>query len=51
MFSAAPEYALDSRINFTLEKSNERCLGYDDGRRLNDTEAAELIKGAADLKP
>ncbi len=50
MFSAAPGDALESWVNFTHEKNNDRCLEYDDKSRLNDAEAAELIKSAAGVK-
>ena len=50
MFSTVPEDALESWVKFTREKNNDRCLEYDDGSRLNDAEAAELIKSAAGVK-
>ena len=32
------------------EKTNDQCLEYDDGNRLNDLEAAELVKKIAKVK-
>ncbi len=44
--------AINLWIKFAPEKNNDRCLAYDDGRRLNDTEVetAKLPKSATDAK-
>ena len=50
MFSREPNKALRMWVKFNQEKNNDRCLEYDDGARLNDSEAAALIKSVTNVK-
>ena len=44
LFSGDSKEALSLWEKFNQENNNEKCLEYDDGTRLNDLEAAELIQ-------
>jgi putative transposase len=37
-------------FKFNQENNNDRCLEFDDGARLNDSEAAALIESVAKVK-
>jgi putative transposase len=50
IFSVEAEKALKIWTKFNQEANNDQCLEYDDGARLNDTEAAALIKSVANVK-
>ncbi len=50
MFSLEPKKALRAWVKFNQEKNNDQCLEYDNGARLNDSEAAALIKSVANVK-
>jgi len=50
IFSKDSKEALKMWVKFNQEKTNDQCLEYDDGNRLNDLEAAELIKKIAKVK-
>ena len=50
MFSVDPDKALSAWVKFNQEKNNDRCLEYDDGARLNDSEASALIESVANVK-
>ena len=49
MFSEEANKALRMLVKFNQEKNSDRCLEYDDGARLNDSEAAALIKSIANV--
>ena len=49
-FSKDSKEALKMWVKFNQEKTNDQCLEYDDGNRLNDLEAAELVKKIAKVK-
>jgi hypothetical protein len=50
LFSGDSKEALSLWKKFNQENNNEKCLEYDDGTRLNDLEAAELIQRIAGVK-
>jgi putative transposase len=50
LFSAEPDQALKKMFKFNQENNNDRCLEFDDGARLNDSEAAALIESVAKVK-
>ncbi len=50
IFSKDPKEALKLWVKFNQELTNDQCLEYDNGTRLNDSEAAELIKNIANVK-
>ncbi len=50
LFSANAAEGLELWVKFNREKNDERCLEYDDGTRLNDLEAAELICNLAGVE-
>ena len=49
MFSLDHIKALQIWVEFNQENNNDQCLEYDDGTRLNDSEAAVLIESIADV--
>ncbi len=49
MFSAQPEEGLQLWTKFNQIIGDDRCLEHDDGVRLNDSEAASLIKNFASV--
>ncbi len=49
MFSVDHIKALKMWVEFNQEKNNDQCLEYDDGARLNDSEAATLIESVANV--
>ncbi len=50
MFSLEPEKALRIWVKFNQEINKDQCLEYDNGVRLNDSEAATLIESVANVK-
>jgi REP element-mobilizing transposase RayT len=50
LFSGDSKEALSLWEKFNQENNNEKCLEYDDGTRLNDLEAAELIQRITGVK-
>jgi putative transposase len=50
LFSEDFQEALELWQRFNQEENNDQCLEYDDGTRLNDTEATELIQSIAGVK-
>ncbi len=49
-YSVEPKKALRIWVEFNQGKNNDQCLEYDDGARLNDSEAAALIESVANVK-
>ena len=49
MFSLDHIKALQIWVEFNQENNNDQCLEYDDGARMNDSEAAVLIESIADV--
>ncbi len=43
-FSKDPKKATELWVEFNQTYNDDQCLDYDDGKRLNDIEASELIK-------
>jgi len=50
LFSEDYQEALELWEKFNHAKNNDQCLEYDDGKRLNDTEATELIQSVVGVK-
>ncbi len=50
MFSKDTEEALKLWVRFNHETTNEKCLEYDNARRLNDSEAVDLIASIGGVK-
>jgi putative transposase len=50
LFSEDYQEALELWEKFNYAQNNDRCLEYDDGNRLNDTEATELIQSIVGVK-
>lgn len=50
LFSSDTNSALPLFEKFNLQDNNDKCLEYKEKTRLNDTEAAEIIKRVADVK-
>ncbi len=44
LFSKDPKKATELWVEFNQSYNDDQCLEYDDGKRLNDNEASELIK-------
>jgi putative transposase len=50
LFSEDYQEALELWERFNQAENNDQCLEYDDGTRLNDTEATEMIKSIVGVK-
>jgi len=50
LFASNAQQALKLWKEFNQEKNDDRCLEYDDGIRLNDSEAATVIQNVAEVK-
>jgi len=50
LFSEDYQEALELWQKFNQAENNDQCLEYDDGNRLNDTEATELIQSIVGVK-
>lgn len=50
IFSKNPKEALEQWIKFNHNSNSDQCLEFDDGERINDIKAAELIKEITGVK-